>query len=868
MKKISILRLILLVILSLSTSYLQPRPGMGGSYRSGNSSMGTSKSTSSSYRSPISRSTGPTIFTPTPSVRPSSNPRSEEDSSVSIVSSSTWEIKLKIQKHGDMLVEEAYSPEEIKDFTTLKKKDPDILFGILTASPPDRKLAVKQYLTSEATSLKYNLEKVFHPIYNENLGYINLQQPLNNKNYSILIEQEEGLDIPSIDFWVATGGSSNYDGTNPYQYFTFEKELEIGKKYEFKNDEARHTLYFYIKYPLSSSSPITSPIPLPESSVSYDSTIILKKSGLSQVSTKIGFSLKELPSLYVNVLPKTTDYFGSGEGIQIAYPSFSGDWDYNPGGQNRFPSLKSNQSEITLNYESYGNYIEKDGKIEFDFHIPCPPLYTHQMYLKSYNIQLKLPEGIEEDKIRISLYSATSGYSEEGDPSVILHPVSFEKEGSIYSIHSLLPQSLPARLVVNVELPASSISVSTALHYFYMVQEAVKSPLNFPLYIFSLPVYFFILLLGFVTIKIFQKRNPVTQVQATEIEVFLKEKDPNFSSSEFQKRANQIATILQTAWNTSNMEKARPFLSSGVFSRMNTQLELLEKKDGVMNKMSDFKILSSSIEGSALENSYYSIHLKMNFIAKDVTLPKESSASQIQSELHSANPQEYSEMYSFTRKLTATTEVSKSLLEGKCPSCGNSADFKHPTVKCAYCGNIYNSGETDWILSEITQMVEWKGVSDFSTTEYSSQVLEDRASSLFWKYLKAKTLGNQIFISREADSSFLQKESFSGSELYIPVVGAVDLKKLEKTNDTYLAELLIKWSSASVKDGEITGKESKLFMVRKLTAKDTGFSESSCSQCGAPYPELDSTICEYCSTKIPTIVDDWIISEIIHSQNI
>jgi ribosomal protein S27E len=868
MKKVKILRLLLLIIFSLSTSHLHTRPGMGGSYRSGSSSLGTSKSSSSTYRSPNSRSNSPTIFTSSSSVRSSSIPRSEGDSSVSIVSSSTWDLKIKIQKQGDILVEEAYSPEEIKDFTTLKKIDPDIPYGILTSSPPERKLAVSQYLTSEAASLKYNLEKVFHPIYNENLGYINLQQPLNNKNYSILIEQEEGLNIPSIDFWVANGGSSNYDGTNPYQYFIFEKELEIGKKYEFENDEYRHTLYFYIKYPINSSSPITTPIPLPESSVSYDSTIILKKSGLSQVSTKIGFSLKELPSLYVNILPNSTDYFGSGEGLQIAYPSFSGDWEYNPSGQNRFPNLKSNQSEITLNYESYGNYIEKDGKIEFDFHIPYLPLYTHQMYLKSYNIQLKLPEGIEEDKIRISLYSATSGYSEEGDPSVILHPVSFEKEGTIYSIKSLLPISLPARLVVNVELPASNISVSTALHYFYLVQEAVKSPLNFSLVLFSLPVYFLILLLGFVTIKIFQKRNPVVQVQATEIEIFLKEKDPNFSLSEFQKRANQIATILQTAWNTSNMEKARPFLSSGVFSRMNTQLELLEKKDGVVNKMSDFKILSSSIEGHALENSYYSIHLKMNFIAKDVTLPKESSTTQIQNALDSVNPQPYSEIYSFTRRLSATSDHSKSLLDGKCPSCGNLADFSHPSVKCMYCGNIYNSGEKDWVLSEITQLVVWKGAPLTSSTDYSTQVLEDRASSLFWKYLKAKTLGNYLSIARESDSKYLSKETFHPSEIFIPVVGGVDLEKFEKVNDTLSAQLQIKWSSASKKNGEITAKQSKLFMKRNSSASDTGFSESSCSQCGAPFPELDSIVCEYCNTKIPNIVDDWIISEIVHSQPI
>jgi hypothetical protein len=164
------------------------------------------------------------------------------------VTSPTWDIKLKLQKEGSISVEESFSPTEIKVNTYVQKLDPDILKGIITISPPDREKTISRYLLPDLTTLKYKAENVFHPIYGNTLSYINLQQPINNKTYTIFIEQEDGLEIPSVDFWVATGGSSNYDGTNPYQYFTFEKELELNKKYEFTNDEYRHTLYFYIKY--------------------------------------------------------------------------------------------------------------------------------------------------------------------------------------------------------------------------------------------------------------------------------------------------------------------------------------------------------------------------------------------------------------------------------------------------------------------------------------------------------------------------------------------------------------------------------------------------------------------------------------------
>jgi ribosomal protein S27E len=859
MKKM-FLWLIVWIFLSSPDSFLHSRPGMGGSYRS--SSLGSSSG--STFRS----SSSTTLYKSSSSSSSSSGSMvtTKQEGSLKTVTSPTWDIQIKIQKQGSLLVKEAYSPSAIQEYTAIRRVDPDILKGISTSSPPDREKKVNQDLYPGQSSLNYTLDRVFHPVYGNALGYIQLQQPYDNKNYSILIEQEDGLDIPSIDFWVATGGSSDYDGTNPFSFFLFEKEFELGKKYEFINDNYRHTIYFYIKYPLLSKAPLVTPIPSPAATVSYDSKIKLNKSGLSMIATKIDFSLKELPTQFISMLPLSAEYRESSESKDIAYPSFSGDWAFSAWGQNQFPQLKESSSSIQLDYETYGNFTEKEGRLEFDFHIPYIPLYTHEMSLKSYMIQIELPEGIEDKNINLSLYSAISGYGDYEDPAVVLHSISFEKKGNLYTLQSSEPISLPARLMVSLDLPASSLSTSIVLHNWYLLIEAIKSPLNSRLYLYSLPVYLMVLLIGIVLFTSFKKKEASINSKSSNIESLLIQKDPNFSISEFQKNAHKIASLLQSSWNYSKMETTRPHLSSGVFSRMTTQLELLEKKDGVINKMDEFQILSSSVEGYALENSYFSIHLKMNFSAKDVTLPKNSTPSQIQSALNSAKAQPYSEIYSFTRKISATTDASKSFLEGRCPSCGSETDFSHPTVKCKYCGNIFNSGEKDWVLSEITQMIEWKGVPQERTTEYSTQILEDRASSLFWKYLKAKTLGSPLSISREADPLYLKKETFTEREIYIPVVGAVDLEKLEQTEGKYEAQLLIKWSYAIKKGGEITGKESKLSMIRNKVSLETGFSETTCSQCGAPFPELDATTCEYCDTKIPKVVDDWILSEITHSH--
>ena len=90
MKKTIFLRA-LLIVLTLFSSYLNSRPGMGGSYRS----SGSSSSSRSFYSSPSIRS-------------------SDLDFSVRVVTSPTWDIKLKIQKEGSIEVEESFSPIEIK----------------------------------------------------------------------------------------------------------------------------------------------------------------------------------------------------------------------------------------------------------------------------------------------------------------------------------------------------------------------------------------------------------------------------------------------------------------------------------------------------------------------------------------------------------------------------------------------------------------------------------------------------------------------------------------------------------------------------------------------------------------------------------
>ena len=162
MKKTYFLSLILLIVFTIPESFLHSRPGMGGSYRSS-----TSSSSSSSYRSSSSNSYTRSNYRSSGSSTPSSDSSpsirsSDLDFSVSVVTSPTWDIKLKLQKEGSISVEESFSPSEIKVNTYVQKLDPDILKGIITISPPNREKTISRYLLPDLTTLKYKAENVFH----------------------------------------------------------------------------------------------------------------------------------------------------------------------------------------------------------------------------------------------------------------------------------------------------------------------------------------------------------------------------------------------------------------------------------------------------------------------------------------------------------------------------------------------------------------------------------------------------------------------------------------------------------------------------------------------------------------------------------
>jgi hypothetical protein len=343
--------------------------------------------------------------------------------------------------------------------------------------------------------------------------------------------------------------------------------------------------------------------------------------------------------------------------------------------------------------------------------------------------------------------------------------------------------------------------------------------------------------------------------------------DTAFSEKTFLQKVEFTANLLNDAWYSGDMKKVRSFVSGGIYNRFRIQLEIM-KKQGIKNKMADWNLMFLDICEVTNSDHLITIHVLLKAKSKDANFSLEISDEEIQKKWKHIPEQEYTEYWSFVRSKSAKSSEGFQLQFNQCPNCG--ADVKNVTDqnKCKHCDAIFNSGEYDWVLSEITQEIEWNSMSSPEIAGWSEvqkqfprmsrQILEDKASVLFWKWVRCYLEGNQKYLEREIYPSrkLILKEG--GEYIRDTAVGSVDLQSFLIEKDYLEAKLFFKWSAAFSENSNTIHKESILTMRTTTNYLDKfGIAELGCESCGAPLPEIDSIQCSYCSNPIPQKVNDW-----------
>ncbi len=347
--------------------------------------------------------------------------------------------------------------------------------------------------------------------------------------------------------------------------------------------------------------------------------------------------------------------------------------------------------------------------------------------------------------------------------------------------------------------------------------------------------------------------------------------DSEFDPVRFLKNCESLAAKMNHAWCENQMGTVRNLVSSGIYNRFRIQLKLMELQ-GIKNIMSDWVAGSLVLKSAEPKGLYQTIHVELSAYAKDLNVPLNTPKNEIQGLLKSSQQTNYTEIWSFVRKKGVASKEKYSLLEGNCPNCGAPISDLGELNQCKSCKSIINSGEYDWVLSEITQIEEWKpdNKKDVDLKEYAKitplankQVIEDRASYLFWRWIESNALDKDQPLQRDSTTHFLKQSRPKTNYIYNTAVGAVDLQNFTDLDRFHKAKVLILWSGASTASSEPVHQRHILHLsIASGTEKKSGLSENSCETCGAPLPESDSLKCEYCGDSIPPTVSDWLLDRI------
>jgi len=186
----------------------------------------------------------------------------------------------------------------------------------------------------------------------------------------------------------------------------------------------------------------------------------------------------------------------------------------------------------------------------------------------------------------------------------------------------------------------------------------------------------------------------------------LQARDPLLTEQSLVDHVRPMADQLRNAWCAGNMLPARPFVSDGVYSRFQVQLALM-RQENRRNVMGDAQVLFTTIEAVEDVAPLDVVHVRLTGQARDTEVPCDANAQQIQAALGRTNVEAYTEIWTLVRCTGAQTKSGDAQVGTACPKCGAPLAGGE-MLKCRYCGALVCSGEHDWVLAEITQVVEWR----------------------------------------------------------------------------------------------------------------------------------------------------------------
>lgn len=359
--------------------------------------------------------------------------------------------------------------------------------------------------------------------------------------------------------------------------------------------------------------------------------------------------------------------------------------------------------------------------------------------------------------------------------------------------------------------------------------------------------------------------------------------NPDFNEDNFKNNVRDAFMKIQQAWQDQDISPVRKFISDGVYQRFNTQFKMMRMLKQT-NRLSDIDIKNIYIDRVETDGLYDIVHTAIHAGITD------HFVSEIDHSLDSGGREEFVEYWSFIKKRGKPRVDIYST--DNCPNCGAPLPKDMGEMsRCDACGTQTNSGEYDWVLSEITQADDYvsrhpklaksgdlnEKVRELisENEDFSIQLVEDKASNGYLQILTAVAENDPSIMRRFVNDDvfeLVRRRMTDGkiafNRIFLNDVYLVGVHESDGKNHLSIA-IKSSYQRVAIKEGKAAKLD--LAMVSNIEvvimSRDRGASASkgsiyahSCASCGAPVENSLELKCGYCSTALNSTSNEWIIT--------
>jgi len=370
----------------------------------------------------------------------------------------------------------------------------------------------------------------------------------------------------------------------------------------------------------------------------------------------------------------------------------------------------------------------------------------------------------------------------------------------------------------------------------------------------------------------------------------LKANNPGFDLEKFKEKVRFAFMEIQSAWEKQDLKKVRKFISDGVYQRFNTQFKMMQKLEQ-KNTIENLKIKNIVIDKVESDGLYDIIHVAIHASITDKFISKKYS------KLNMGGKEEFVEYWSFLKKRGAE---SKDMYNSQhCPKCGAELpEIKTEVSRCPYCGTMTNSGEFDWVLSEITQADDYVASNkkfamggSFNekirklvdeNKDFSIQLVEDKASNAFMQIQTARVFRDPKILRRFTSDEAFEKiqKTFPEEEIILNRIYTNDVTLIQahQKDDKNVLAFSVKSSFQRVSpisdkkvkiiDEVVISRSEVIEMSRdiKTVASEGSLYTHSCPSCGGALDDTMNLECPYCGSTVNSTSHEWIVTNIYSAE--